>query len=487
MKIGLVGFAGYPHLISPITDDLQTIKTYIPALDTDLTNKQGHALQAAFGMAADLLTNEPGEKKSILLISPGNFINDDFAPELKTLTAKNIQVHVLGIGTLDGAPYKTNQGNLQKIQGKLAVSKLNDQVLKDIAKQGQGIYTEAVHSDIGLRAILAKAEQRDQEHILAGKVRQWDDRYYLFLMPAALIFLFLLRRRAIYVIAIAVGLNTLNISTAEAKLPSFLLNSEQKGQQFYVDGNFAQAATAFKDPYHQGVALYRDGQYAQAEQAFLQTQRQEVRLAALFNAGNAQMQQKKWQAAIDSYEAVLLEEPDDVAAQHNLEIAKKMLEQEPEQENQDDCECKNKNKAQQNKQDKDQKKNNTSAKNDPQHDQHNSHKQQGKQQEQENEEEQEDEHEDEHENEREDEHENEQENEHEQESRNRRDSQKQQQQARNNKAEHEKEQTAAVDASINALTTEEEQRIEQWLNRVDSDIKIFLKNKFYVEDMIGAQ
>jgi len=34
---------------------------------------------------------------------------------------------------------------------------------------------------------------------------------------------------------------------------------------------------------------------------------------------------------------------------------------------------------------------------------------------------------------------------------------------------------------------EDEARLEQWLNRVDSDIKVFLKNKFYVEDVLSAQ
>lgn len=128
LKVGIIGFAGNPHLISPITDDIQTIKTYLPALDTDLTNVQGNALHAAFAMAADLLASEPGDKKSILLVSDGNFAANDFSKELSILNSKNIQTHAMGVGTTTGAPYKDKNGSLHKVQGKVVISKLNSAI-----------------------------------------------------------------------------------------------------------------------------------------------------------------------------------------------------------------------------------------------------------------------------------------------------------------------------------------------------------------------
>lgn len=106
LKIGIIGFAARAHLISPITDDLQTIKTYVPALDTDLTSHQGNSLENAFKMAEELLAAEPGQKKSVLLISSGDFAN---ATQLH-FSNTGITLHVVGVGTTTGAPYKNHGG-----------------------------------------------------------------------------------------------------------------------------------------------------------------------------------------------------------------------------------------------------------------------------------------------------------------------------------------------------------------------------------------
>lgn len=469
LKIGLIGFAGHPHLISPITDDIQTIKTYIPALDTDLTNVQGNSLHLSLRMAAELLASEPGEQKSILLVSDGNLASNDFSQELKALSAHNIQVHVLGVGTTAGAPFKNKNGSLHKAQGKVVTSKLNDTLLKSIAKQGHGIYTEATHNDIGIRAILAKSQKVDLNNVVAGKVRQWDDSYYLFLIPAAAILLYLMRQRVLYLLILGVccawypGTNVYASTIKDA-----FKNSEQRGQQSYVEGNFKQAAETFKDPYHKGVALYRDGQFAEAEKQFKLVERADVKTSALYNAGNSQMQQKKWRAAIKSYEAVLSEEPQNFAAQHNLEIARKMLaendqgggeqEQEHEQEQEKEQEQEQENDkgangkdGQQNDQSKE-----PSSKDD----------QQQAEKELENAEKEL------------------QQLEKDLQQQNKSQSSPAEQKDGN---EHESKNNEAKQMNNLQQMAEDEARLEQWLNRVDSDIKVFLKNKFYVEDVLSAQ
>lgn len=456
LKIGLIGFAGHPHLISPITDDIQTIRTYVPALDTDLTNVQGNSLHKALRMSADLLTREPGTKKSMLLISDGNVGSDDFSRELSSIHSKGIQVHVVGIGTTTGAPFRNKNGTLHKVQGKVVTSRLNDALLKDIAKRGSGVYTEAGYFDVGLRTILAKAQQSQDEHVLAGKVRQWDDRYYLFLIPAAMILLYLMRTRALYMLIVACLTNTvLNHDVMALDLPAWLQNSEQQGQKLYVEGNFKLAADTFKDPYHKGVALYRGGDFAQAEAAFKEATRPDIKVSGMYNTGNAQMQQQKWQDAISSYEAVLAIEPDHFAAAHNLEIARKMLQENPPKDN--DCECNN----------KDKKKQNNSAKNDQSQESKNDPKNADDKKQEQNKTAK---------------------NDQEQNQKNA----EQQAQAKNaaeqqaKQLEKEQQPASAQMAQAKDLSADEA-RMEQLLNRVDSDIKVFLKNKFYIEDVIGAQ
>lgn len=444
LKIGLVGFAGNAHLISPITDDIQTIRTYIPAIDTDLTNLQGNSLSAAFKMAAELLASEPGERKSILLVSDGNSANRDFSRELHELKSQDIQVHVLGVGTVQGAPYKNNNGSLQKTHGKTVVSKLNSKALQNIAKQGHGIYTEAIYNDNGVRAILRNIQQLDEANkIVAGKVRQWHDKYHWFLLPAALLLLYLFQQRVFYLMLVVIACNFVFISDAMA-FSDFFRNSEQKAQRAYMDANFKKAAKLFTNQYNKGVALYRDGDYAAAEQAFKIAQNGKNELAAIYNTGNAQMQQKKWRQAINSYETVLQKEPEHVAAIHNLQIAKAMLEQNPEQENSESRDKDNKEEQQEQQGQQEQNKQNQ--------------EQQAAQQSKANEEPKASENDE---------------------------QLSQNMTQQNTKEQNESSKTKKVQEAELAKSGEE--RAQQWLSRIDSDIKIFLKNKFYIEDVISAQ
>jgi Ca-activated chloride channel family protein len=467
LKFGLIGFAGNPHLISPITDDIQTIKTYIPALDTDLTNVQGDSLHLALRMARGLLASEPGEQKSILLISDGNYRATDFAAQLTDLAADHINVNVLGVGTMAGAPYKNANGALHKVQGKVVTSKLNKTVLQAIAKEGRGIYAEVSINNAGIKAILRNAEQKDiDQQQFTGKIRQWDDRYYWFLLPAAMILLYLIRERALYLLVLAISLGCMLPTNSYAfSWGALFTNNEQKGQQAYVAAEFTKAAELFKDSYRKGVALYRDAQYAAAEEQFAASKRKEVSMAAIYNMGNAQMQQQKWRAAIKSYETVLDQEPENFAAQHNLEIAKKMLEQakdEDDEQEQPPQQCKNP------KPSADKMASNDPAKKPPQ----NKPEQQAKQDQDQNE----------------DPEKSDQQNQKDKQDQSDQQDQKDnsdadQQQA--NAAQEESDQ-AKRDQASSGEPTEEQARAEQWLNRIDSDIKIFLKNKCYIEDVLST-
>lgn len=449
LKIGLIGFAGNAHLISPITDDIQTVRTYIPALDTDLTNLQGNSLHAALLMGTELLANEPGERKSMLLISDGNFAAADLSKELSQIRSKNIQVHVMGVGTTNGAPYRNNNGALHKVHGKTVVSKLGAKALQSIAKQGHGIYTEAVYNDSGVKTILANAQQADtDEKIVAGKVRQWQDKYYWFLIPVALLLLYLMRQRVLYGIVLILSLGLLNTPDAMAlETIGIFQNSAQKAQQQYVKGNFKAAAELFAEPYNKGVALYRDGEYAAAEKSFKAAQQGCNGLNALYNAGNAQMQQQKWRAAIKSYEAVLQQDSEHVAAINNLQIAKLMLAQNKEQDDKEEQDSSEDQQQEQGDQQQSKQNNSESEK---------KNQQQKEEQQQQN-------------------------------SQNNLEKQKNQSMTEQQDDKDKDVESKAAKSQNAEIAKIDEERAQQWLNRIDSDIKIFLKNKFYIEDLISAQ
>lgn len=110
--------------------------------------------------------------------------------------------------------------------------------------------------------------------------------------------------------------------------------------------------------YNLANTLYRQGDYAQA----MQTLSKNKEAAALdpssadyfFNLGDAAIQQKDWQTAVDAFAQSLIRNPDDMDAKENFIYAKKMLQNQQNQQNQDQQNQDDKNQNQQNQDNQDQ-------------------------------------------------------------------------------------------------------------------------------------
>jgi Ca-activated chloride channel homolog len=63
VNIGLIAFAAVPHMVAPLTDDMATIRNFVPALDTHLVYMQGSRLAPAMEMAVHMLDTAPGRDK----------------------------------------------------------------------------------------------------------------------------------------------------------------------------------------------------------------------------------------------------------------------------------------------------------------------------------------------------------------------------------------------------------------------------------------
>lgn len=330
VKIGLIAFAADPHMIVPMTEDKDTIRHLLPSLDTNLVYVQGSKLAPALEMGEVMLNNEPGINKAMVVISDGGFGDASAIYTAKNLADKGIILHAIGVGSVEGAPLKDRNGNVIKKSGSPIISKLEKDKFREISNIGHGRYFDADHSEqvTGIFDDLEKKSDVQQQTHKTQKI--WEEHFYLFLLPAIPFFLLWYRRGYIFasLFILLIPINT------EASLNAYFYNSEQRANQSFENGDFGSASQEFQDPYRKGVALYRQGDYEAAEEMFRQSTRPEVASSAGYNLGNALVQQNKLQEAITAYEDVLKKWPDHKEAKENLELVKKMLEQQEQQQQQ---------------------------------------------------------------------------------------------------------------------------------------------------------
>ena len=349
VSIGLVAYAAVPHMVTPVTDDVRTIQNLLPALDTSLVTIQGDRLKPALEMAAGMLNAEPGDNKSILVISDGDFQDNDFSGFIRV--ARNAAVYAMGVGVVAPAPVLAGNGApLQDSAIEMRYPPLKAERLQLLATAGHGLYVEANYTDNDTRVILGSLEASNAKTEMASKsARVWDERFYLPALALALLLLPLFRRGASFPVAIFLAMTFfLAHSSQAATVTDLFFNRDQQARAAYDKGDYKGAMTKFDTPYRRGVAAYRAGAYDKAASLFAIAANQKDGLNALYDLGNAQLMQGQVEDAIASYERVLKQKPGHVGARHNLAIALQLLDQKREPQNKE-----NKRKDDQNKQDQD--------------------------------------------------------------------------------------------------------------------------------------
>jgi Ca-activated chloride channel family protein len=106
--------------------------------------------------------------------------------------------------------------------------------------------------------------------------------------------------------------------------------SDQQAMKALEQHDPKKAATLFEQPEWKGIAQYRAGDYERAQQTFSEIDSPEGH----YNRGNALAKLGKYPEAMDSYQAVLTQQPDHGDAQHNLDVLKKLLEDQQSQSSQ---------------------------------------------------------------------------------------------------------------------------------------------------------
>ncbi len=313
-SIGLVAYAAVPHMVTPLTDDFRTIQNLLPELDTSLVTVQGDRLKPALQMAASMLKDDVGDGKSILVIGDGGFEENDIADLVQA--ADHATIYTMGIG--------------------LPASGLRADRLQALATAGHGLYVEANYTDSDTTAILNHMGTANVRAQAAAKgVRVWEERFYIPVLALAFLLLPFFRKGATFPIILLMGAMAFSPGSAKADtVADWFRNRNQQAESAYDNGDYKGAMAKFDTPYQRGVVAYRAKQYERAESLFKAAATRKARLNAFYDLGNAQLMQDEVEDAIGSYKAALKLQPDDVATQHNLAIALKLLAQEQQKQDQ---------------------------------------------------------------------------------------------------------------------------------------------------------
>lgn len=154
-KVGMIVFAGDAFTQLPITSDYISAKMFLESINPSLISKQGTAIGAAIDLAARSFTPQEGVGRAVIVITDGENHEGGAVEAAKAAAEKGIQVNVLGVGVPDGAPIPIEGTNdfRRDGDGNVIITRLNEAMCKEIAKDGNGIYVRVDNSNSAQKAI----------------------------------------------------------------------------------------------------------------------------------------------------------------------------------------------------------------------------------------------------------------------------------------------------------------------------------------------
>ncbi|MDD2425101.1 MAG: VWA domain-containing protein [Bacteroidales bacterium] len=190
-RIGLIVFAGDAYVQLPVTTDYVSAKIFLNSISTGSVPIQGTALGAAINTAVKSFSLESTGSRAVIIITDGENHEDDPFEAAKTAGGLGVKIFTLGIGSQVGKPIPMPGGELLKDKdGNIVVSKLDEETLLKVAREGGGVYVRAGNNDFGLEAIVEKIHNMDKQSYKSVVFEDFDEQYMYF-FAIALFFLIL--------------------------------------------------------------------------------------------------------------------------------------------------------------------------------------------------------------------------------------------------------------------------------------------------------
>ena len=383
-RVAVVVFSGEAYALVPLTTDLGAVAVFLGGVQPGMVALPGSNLERAVDSSLDLLPEE-GEGRVLLLFTDGENLQGDVGDA--TAALREAGVGMLGVvaGTEQGGPIPEidDSGGVhykRDADGQPVVTRAHQEVLQEIADSVDGEVVPLSDPDV-VREIAAAVERLRTREVEATRSVRRIERFPLFLAGAAVLLMVgftLSPWRRVATAALVLGLVAPTAlaqqgvspagsapsvrgppATTEAAdgalpeaswwqrlIPGGSRRLARKGVGRWRAADVEGATTAFagaaelepeqpKRLYDLGTALAASGNLETAFPMLEAANEGGVRGAA-YNSGTAALGGMQAEAALSWLRSAMLEDPGDVEAKHNYELALRLREEQQQQQQQQD-------------------------------------------------------------------------------------------------------------------------------------------------------
>jgi Ca-activated chloride channel family protein len=191
-RVGIIAYAGkaFPQL--PITTDYASAKMFLQNMNTDMLSSQGTAISEAIELAKTYYDDEEQTNRVLIIISDGEDHGGEAADIAEEAKEQGIRILTVGVGETKGGPIPIKRNGVilnykKDNDGETVITRLDENTLKEIAAETDGIYINGSNTTEVVEAIKDVLAKMDKKEFESKQIADFKDQFQWFLGLAVLL------------------------------------------------------------------------------------------------------------------------------------------------------------------------------------------------------------------------------------------------------------------------------------------------------------
>lgn len=185
-RVGIIAYASTAIPVLPITTDFSSARMFLESLNTDMLSSQGTSIAEAINLSKNYFNDENQTNRVLCVISDGEdheIQNNNLSDIAKEA---GITIISIGVGSTNGAPIPIKENDIVKSykkddKGEVVITKLNENILKDMAIQTGGIYFKGDNTNSVVSSIVEELKEMDKQEFESKQFVSFKDQFQWFL------------------------------------------------------------------------------------------------------------------------------------------------------------------------------------------------------------------------------------------------------------------------------------------------------------------
>lgn len=191
-RIALIIFAGNAYMQMPLTIDYSAAKLFLNTISTEIVPTQGTAIGEAIDLSTQAFDPEEDKFKTLIIITDGENHEKGAITSAEEANEMGVLTYTVGVGSKDGGPIPIFRGRkitdyVRDKSGETVVSKLNIDMLKDVAKAGNGQFFQLTNGTREIDNILDELSSMEKKEFEDRVFTDFEDQFQWLIGPALLL------------------------------------------------------------------------------------------------------------------------------------------------------------------------------------------------------------------------------------------------------------------------------------------------------------